>query len=293
MAIETLQKFNRIINLTFYNDSDIPIYRIECPTKGRKPSIEINGSFYPGDTLGPFNITIKNLYLDLAGKQYSKIKVEAGYVGNTATFEGSILTMYQDEPGPESKLIIQCQNGKLQNWLDKTVLVSYKQGSTLKEVIDDLAKRLGTYGSKVGAFTSLLTLKERFYFGGPARGAISRLQQLYQDKNLAIFIRNNVLCAIMLGKDDSIVAHTLDYVSAPPQVNAGDDYYMTITAPWEPKLQIGDMLIVPSRVYVRNLAINKGIEKSKRIQVSTLSFHFGTTGGTNSMQVQGIVMQGK
>ena len=83
-------------------------------------------------------------------------------------------------------------------------------------------------------------------------------------------------------------------MSAPPQENAGDSggtYYTTVTAPWEPKLQKGDLLIIPSKVYVRNFTLVGGLSKTQKIEVTSLSFHFGTTGGTNSMTVQGFIVR--
>ena len=290
-----LKNFNRIINLTLYKTAgvfgDLEQVVIKCPAHGRKPSIEINGNIYPNDTLGPFNITVKNLYIDLSGAQYKKVKVQAGYEGNLVTFEGTILTMYQDEPGPESKTIIQCQNGKMQNWLDATVQIDYEAGTSLQVVLKEIGAKLKTDGVHIGMKAATLQLKTRFYFDGTARGALARLKNYFADDDLITFIRDNTLCAICAPSNDFIKSHVLQYMSAPPQENPGDEdgaLYTTITAPWEPKLQIGDKLTIPSKVYMRNFSTVGAGAKTQTIQVTALSFHFGTTGGTNSMQVQGF-----
>lgn len=287
-----IPRFNRIINLTFYDAADHEVLKIETPAHGRKPSIEINGNFYANDTLGPFNVTVKNLYITLLGKQYSKIKVEAGYENNTVTFEGTILTMYQDEPGPESKMTIQCQNGKLQNWLNTTVQLDYEAGTTLKKVLEDISSKLQTDGVHMGTQAATFTLPERLMFDGTARGAMTHIEKLFRAYNLIVYVRNNMLVAICTPGGDFVQAHVLEYISAPPQENSGDEsgtFYTTVTAPWEPKLQIGDLLTIPSKVYIRNFVTVGGLSKTQNIQVTSLEFHFATTGGANSMKVQGFI----
>lgn len=291
MAVKTLQNFNRIINLTFYNSLGLP-HRIKCPTKGRKPNITINGNFTTASYLPAFNVTIKNFYMNMQGDQYKKLKVEAGYEGNTIEFEGTILSMYQEAPGPEGSTVIQCQQGKLQNYLDATVQMDYMPGTLLKVVLADLSKKLGTYGVHTGVRASTLTLTNRIQFDGSVREAMEKLEQEFVDKQLNIFVRNNTLCAICLTTGDFVKSYTLEYMSAPPQENSGDQegtYYTTVTAPWIPKLQKGDLLVIPSRVYMRNFTLVGGLKKTQTVQVTSLQFHFATTGGTNSMTVQGFL----
>ena len=291
MAV-ALERFNRIINLTFYRKTGLPI-TIKCPTKGRKPNIEINGNFTAKSYLPAFNITVKNLYLELKGEQYTKLKVEAGYEGNTVEFTGTIMTMFQEEPGPEGKTIIQCMYGNAQSWLDATVKMAYEKGTPLTTVLAELGKKIQVYRTRSGTTVKTLTMPERFECDGTARDAIEKLKKVFTDKNLAIFVSDNLLKAICMAKGDHIQAHTLQYMSAPPQENTGDEsgtFYTTVTAPWEPKLQIGDQLIIPSRVYMRNMISVGNIKGKQTIQVTTLSFHFGTTGGTNSMTVQGFLV---
>lgn len=291
MAVKTLQNFNRIINLTLYNAQGLP-FKIKCPVKGRKPNIEINGNFTTASYLPSFNVKVKNLYLDIQGQQYTRLKVEAGYEGNTIEFEGTILTMYQEQPGPEGSTIIQCQQGKLQNYLDATVQMDYKPGTSLKIIMAELSKKLGAYGVHTGVRAGALSLVNRLQFDGSVREAMQKLEREFLDKQLNVFVRNNTLCAICLTSGDFVKTYTLEYMSAPPQENSGDEegtYYSTVTAPWIPKLQKGDLLVIPSRIYIRNFTMVGNLKKTQTIQVTSLQFHFGTTGGTNSMTVQGFL----
>lgn len=296
MAI-ILERYNRIINLKFYRKIGLPV-EIRCPVRGRKPSIEINGTYGTSGYLKVFNLTVKNLYLDLKGDQYTELEVEAGYEGNTVTFKGTILSLYQEEPGPEGRTIIQCINGDMQHWLDATVNLDYEAGTPLITILSDIGKAISIYRPFTGTKAGTLSLPDRFVSNETARDAINKLVQVFKDKKLAIFVRNNVLCATCLAEDDFINVYTLDYMSAPPQENAGGEegtYYTTVTAPWEPKLQIGDKLRIPSKVYMRNyVTVGSGnATGTTTIQVTQLSFHFGTTGGTNSMTVQGFLIGSK
>jgi hypothetical protein len=81
----------------------------------------------------------------------------------------------------------------------------------------------------------------------------------------------------------------MEYLSAPPQPNTGGNggvYYTTVTGPWMPDLNKFDRLIIPSRIYMKNFGL-VGNGKTQTIQVTELSFHFGTRGSVNSMTVQG------
>ena len=288
-------QYNRIIDLTFETASH-KFRKIVCPRRGRKPKIEINGTYSCKDYLPTFNVTINNLYLDVQGEQYSKLTVNAGYEGNVIEFTGSILTMYQEQPGPEGRTIVQCQFGNVKDWLDANVQLNYPAGTSLIQILEAIKPKIGATqvmpGSPIEA--AKLSLKEPFEFDGKARQAFIELENRFQTKNLAIFMRNKLLCAICLATKDFVGIQELKYISAPPQENTGNTagtYYTTVTAPWMPDLQIGDMLTIPSRVYIRNFQVVGGLAKTQNIQVTALSFHFGTTGGTNQMTVQGFLVR--
>ena len=290
MAIN-LELFNKIINLTFYGEHGNDVV-IQCPKKGRKPKIELNATITASSDLPAFNITVKNLYLDLRKDVYTRLKVEAGYEGNTATMEGSIVMLYQEMPGPEGTTYIQCKEGSLSGWLDAYVNVECKAGDWLNSVLAAITKNVYLKGIRTGRATTELQLPIDFVHNGTARDAIIKLQQIFQEKNLAIFMQNDILNAVCLSHDDYILSKTLKYISGPPQFNVADadgELYATITAPWDPTLQVGDELIIPSRTYQNYGNIGGTKSGEQKIHVTQIAVHFGTVGGTNSMTVEGYV----
>lgn len=294
MALVTnpLNRFNRIIDLTFYT-ADQKMKVIRCPRHGRKPTIEINGTYTGRSYLQAFNITVKNLYLDLQTEQYARIKVSAGYEGNTVDFEGTILTMYQEAPGPDGSTVIQCEWGKMQDWLDATVQLNFDTGTSIADILDAIKIALKASQYKAGEKAGALSLKEKFEYDGTARGAMVKLMERFQDKNLVVYLKESTIYAMAEGDGDTVEPKQMLYMSAPPQPNTGGangTYYTTVTGPWMPDLNMFDRLTIPSRVYVRNFGV-VGTGTKQTIQVNSLSFHFGTTGNTNSMTVQGTLVR--
>lgn len=291
-----VSRFNKIIDLTLETSSGSKLV-IKCPRHGRKPNIEINGCYSMRGFLPSFNITVKNLYLDLQTEQYSKITVEAGYAGttkgSTATFKGTILSIYQESPGPEGSTVIQCKLGILQDWLDATVSLNYDPQTSISDILDAIKNKLGAADVKLGDKARTLTTKEPFMFDGSAREAMMKLQKHFEDEKLIVFMREDKLYAELIGEGDNDGVKVLQYLSAPPQPNTGGSngvYYTTVTAPWMPDLNLYDKLQIPSKVYIYKFGLvgNKD-KKTQNIQVTTLSFHFGTTSNANSMTVQGPI----
>ena len=291
MAIGSLQHYNRIINITLY-DAEGKTVIIECPKRGRKPAIEMNGSFTTDSYLPAFNVTVKNLYLNMTSRLWSTIELEAGYEGCVIPIKGQILSMYQESPGPEGTTVIQCIQGEAKSWLDATIQADFPVNTNLYKILTTFKSKLGIKrlrASKVAAFT----IPIQYQHDGSARDGLKKLEKMFEDKKLCIFVRNDELCAICLGDDDCIRVHKLEYISAPPQENTGGSdgtYYTTVTAPWDPKIQKGDKLQIPSRVYVRNYNLVGNISGTQNIQVTALSFHFSTTGKANSMTIQGFLV---
>ena len=284
--------FNKIIDVSFITNG-IGIQRsIVCARRGRKPDIEITGTFTTRDYLPVFNVAIKNLYLDLQKEQYAKLKVSCGYEGNTIPLVGTILTMYQESPGPEGRTIIQCQLGNLTDWLEANVQLNFEAGTSITEILNAIKSKLKATQVITGTKAKTLTLKEKFMHDGTAREAMAKLSKVFEGDQLAVFMREQTLIAICLATSDKVGEEMLQYMSAPPQENTGDEagtYYTTITAPWMPKLQVGDVLVIPSRVYMRNFE-RVGTGKTQKIQVTNINFHFGTI-KANQMTVQGFMVR--
>lgn len=287
-----ISRFNKIIDLTLETSSGKKMV-IKCPRHGRKPSIEINGCYSMRGFLPSFNVTVKNLYLDLQTDQYSKITVEAGYAGtvkgSTATFKGTILTIYQAQPGPEGETVIQCQQGIMQEWLDATVSLNYDPGTSISDILEEIKNKLGATDVKQGEKARLLTTQQPFIYDGTARGAMAKLEKQFEDKKLVVYMREATLYAEIIGEGDNTGLKILKFLSAPPQPNTGGAngaYYTTVTAPWMPDLNLYDKLQIPSRVYLYKYGV-VGTGKTQNIQVTNLDFHFGTTSSANKMTVQG------
>ena len=295
MALEKIPQYNRIIELTIIGKNGRE-YNIECPRNGRKPNIEINVSYAANNSLYAFNVTIKNLYLDFVNEQYATIKLKVGYADNLVDMEGTILSIYQESPGPEGRTVIQCQEGKMQQWLDAAVQLYFEPGTYIKDILEKIKDKVGAHQVTIGNKASALSLKTPFEHDGSAREALTKLQDFFKDDKLYAFLRNDTLCAICIGEGDYIASHKLEYTSAPIQPNAGtesgDAGYTTVTAPWIPQLRIGDKLEIPAKVYMRYLTtVNKNAGGTIFIQVFKISVHFGTTGGVNQMTVQGTNMK--
>ena len=286
-----LERFNRIIDLTFYTKSG-KVRKIACPRRGRKPSIEINGTYEARSTVPTLNITIKNLYLDLTDISYTRCKVDAGYEGNLIPIEGEIFSIYQESPGPEGTTVIQLKAAKLGDWLNEYIDLNYPAGTPLIMILNSIKSKLKITQLKPGVKASTLKLKEPFMHHGPAREALIKLEEKFEGDMLSIFVRSNKLCAICGDKDIAGIK-TLQYMSAPAQPNTGGEdgaYFTTITAPWMPELDMYDKLIIPARTYVRNLQLVAGLKNRQTIRVTALSFHFATTGSANQMTVQGTIV---
>ncbi len=294
MAVDKIPNYNRIIDLTLIstNGKRIQVPQGGCPRRGRKPSIEINASYAANNTLMPFNIKIKNLYLDLIPVQYARVEMKVGYENNNIDMAGSILSIYQESPGPEGSTIIQCEMGDFQTWLDAAVQLNFEAKTPLEKVLEEIKGKMGATSVVIKPSAKALTLETPFPFDGTARGALAELEKLFQEEKLHVFLRNETLCAICYTKNDFINSHKLEYMSAPPQPNAGTSEataYTTVTAPWLPQLNIGDRLEVPQKTYVRyKTTVNASAKATQFIQIYSMSIHFGTTGGVNSMTVQGF-----
>ena len=204
--------FNRIINLTLnkssYDDKGFkaltPTF-IRCPVRGRKPKIEINGTWTTDVDMPAFNITIQNLYIDILKDQYSSVEVECGYEGNTKTIQGDIITMYQESPGPEGKTVIQCVYGRLQQWLDATVSLNFEAGTPIGAVLDSIKDKIKAERLMFGVKAAALSLKAPMSFTGTARGALNYLINEFQDEKLSIYPHGLEIRALCVSKGDVIV----------------------------------------------------------------------------------------
>lgn len=287
------KNWNRIIDLKFLTQEgmQIPKTAIPCPETGRKPSITITGSFTTDDYLPAFNVTVKNLYMDLPTVLYPKLEVRAGYAGRLQPFTGTIYQMYQEQPGPEGTTIIQCLNGNIKNWEDATIKIEQAAETfSLYSVLRQIATATGLSLS-VSPIAVNLAGKSKFEFEGTPKNAVSRLKQMFSDEGLYITVRGDTLYAFTKNDRSGPKDFRINFITTPAQMQAGeeDTAYATVTAPWEPELRPGDRLTFPSKNYLKNFNVVNSEETS--IIVTTIQFHFSTTGSTNQMTVQGYAVK--
>lgn len=313
MAVN-LENFNRIIDIEFstsvntrqkttngkYYDStgrELRNYTrsIICPRHGIKPQIELNASYGDSKVLEVFNITIKNLYMDLRSEPYSKIKVRAGYANNWVQFDANIFSMFQESPGPEGTTVIQCKTGDLtKSWLDSFIAVNYDKGQKLTEILQNIKSKVSGSDVALGAKAKTLALEDPLQYNGDVRGLLSQLEERFAERNLRIFPRGSKICAICVTDGDFINTRVLQYMSAPPQQNPGDEngnWHTMITAPWMPDLLPGDLLIIPSNVYINSGSLVGGAKKTQKLQITNMHFNFGTRGTVNQMTCDGFIVR--
>lgn len=304
MAVNKLENFNRIIDITFigparYDGSELRKNErsIICPRHGRKPEIVINGTMGDSLALNALDITIKNLYVDYRTEQYSKIRIRAGYENNYKTFEANITAMYPDRPGPDSTTVISCIEGHvLAKWLDATVNLHFDAKARLQDILESIKAKLGITELSLGEHARTLSIDVPFYFEGSVRDALEKLNQRFADDKLQCFMQQSRLCAICLEKGDYINIRQLKFLSAPFVRNAGDEYgngYQSVTAPWMPDLRPGDLLEIPAEVYRQfNVTVGKyNMSLKQTMQIVTIYFHFGTCGTINQMVCNGFIVQ--
>lgn len=298
MAVEAIANFNRIINLSFLINTGTgagskakykkdPNLTITCPVRGRKPAIEITGSFSTDDSLPPFNIAVKNLYMDIPESQYPQIEVTAGYESSLQTFVGSILSMYQESPGPEGRTIIQCYTGTTKSWLEETVKLQFdKEGYKLTDALQLLADALGLRLITSDSVKQM-TGKTSLQFEGKPQDAIAQLKSMFLDERLVISARADELRAYSKNDTKGINDVELKFLSTPPQQQAGSDgtIYATVVAPWIPTLRPGDKITYSTWQYMKTFNTSRTNKTS--LIVDNIQFHFGTVGSVNQMTIQG------
>lgn len=300
MAIKNMLQYNRIINLYFYSTNEAGVKyvadKIICPTRGRKPEIEIVGTFQPslqGGGIPEFTITVTNLYLDLANKQYTQIRVEAGYESNLLAFEGSIYSIFQESPGPDGKTVISCYLGTIENWLSSRINLDLDPGARLEDIINKISKALNfTKVPEIPPELKGLTLPARFTEEGLVSDVLNKLLKQFEEKELRLAEDDGTLYLYSVGTPPSALNQIeIKFLMTPPQKNVGNDdgsYYTVFTAPWDPRVKPGTKVIFPAWQFVKFFNLVNKEADTNAIIVQFVRIHFGTVGSINQMQVEGL-----
>lgn len=296
MAITSIPNFNRIINIYFLSvdrfGGQSVVKQIICPTHGMKPDIEIVGTMLPGNVLPSFQITIKNLYMDLSGGQYQNIRVEAGYGNKLVPITGQIISIFQESPGPEGKTVIMCQAGTINAWVSSMIDLNEPAGTPVRMVLEKISRAMDMKTPKMPLNLLGLVLPCNFEWQGLAAQALNKLIKLLPDEKL-IITENDGSLQVSTTKTLSLtVKKYLNFLQAPPQQNPGGGegdgaYYTTVTGPWMPDLRPGMQLVFPAWQYIRFRNLINRDSTQNSIIVTSIQFHFGTVGGVNQMTVQG------
>lgn len=293
-----IDNYNRVISIYFFSrikkgesyvKADEYSEAIICPENGRKPSIVINGLSTQSESVPMFNITIKNLYMDDIASRYPYIEVEAGYKGKTQRFSATILYAFTESPGPEGQTVIQCIQGNADSWLSSTVKISLKEGSSLNDAVNVIAKALGA-NAELSEKLKSITLNDPFIFEGKAKDAIAALKNHFT-KEINIKLQGNTLTASLNAEDNGDVPIEIPFLTTPAQLVGGENRSVlaTITSLWNPEVKPGVKVKFNAAYYsTKGVLVNKSDELV--MTVNTVQFQFATAKGGNQMTVTGQIL---
>lgn len=288
-----MNNWNKIVNLYFLDDNGIVQQSVLCPQFGRKPEIEINAELAAGDALNALHITVKSLYIAEIGRDYPKIRIEAGYYGRLSTLEAQVVNIWQSEPGPDSKTNIVCHMGNVQTWLTGIVSGSVEPGGSLSDAMNVMSNALGLETPQVSSNVADLKTDAGISFSGTAREALQKIKKNFP--SVIVTSKGGLLCAYSASEPASASTYNIDFISAPIQYTTGGQsvaMYYTLTAPWIPDIRCGDIVRFPSKYYEPAgvaLARNAPIKASG--VVDFISLHFATVGTINKMVLSGHITE--
>lgn len=242
------------------------------------------------DNIPAYDITIKNLYIDLNGQTAVKVAVTLGYYNNKGndSFVGDIFYMYQQTPGPESTTIIHATLGT-STWLKNNININLEKGYTLRSAITAINKALGFSSSPIFR-TDIAdnTSSEPLIQNTDVRHVVDELKKRFE---VNITTRNGALVIYDSNTSVNTTPHEIKYLSAPPSVaGAGDQInWLNVVCPYDPSVKPGDVVVVSSTFYKTKTMVTS-TNKTTKILVMTVQFHFGTVSNVNQMTISGGVL---
>lgn len=271
------QYYNKIINLEILSKIGLTKKIIKTPLKGRKPQIQISGSIVSDGMVSSFEVRVTNLYADDI-EVGDGVRITAGYESQLSkAIEGVITAAYTENPGPDRVTVLMCQLANFESWNNSTLDLHLLSFFTLSEALNKISKALGFQTAYVHLDLMAKTSNTPLDFGGCAKDAIGQVKERFEGVNIVVY--NNRIWAYP-DKYQISNTYTIPYLKSPPQFMAGS---CTITAPWNPNIKPGDIVIIPINFY--SMSMNSKV--SNKIQVLTIDFDFDTTGGANEMNITG------
>lgn len=279
--MDVLFNYNRKINVTFINEKSGERFKIECPDKGRKPNISIQGTFLPVDYMSLIEIRISNLYIE-RGKTFQKVLVEAGYENTMhIAFEGEITNIYDESPAPEKITVITCAQGRLKDMTGNVVSLELEKGFALKDALKQIADA-GKLDAPDIVFKEPATSAAPLTFNGTVQEALHQLEPLFPD---VIFIYSDKTIKAVkkeISPDEDV--KVIKFLQSPPLVTGTT---VVIKAPWNPEIRPGDAVSVENVSYITKGTIAVGMLLTK-YRVISIEFRFCTNQGANTMTLQGF-----
>lgn len=282
--------WNKYIDLELYTKTKVPIASISCPKFGQKPDIELNAEITAADTLAAFNVTARSLYLKGGvGEEVAEVWVKAGYRGGASSeFVGSVSELYQSEPGPDSAIVIQTNQGNIETWTAKGVSVSVDKGGSLSDAVKSISNALRLDEPKIDKKSGSQKLAAGFSANCGAREAVQKLRRFFPETSILISGSRLVVQPAVKGDEGAPIE--LKYLSAPPQLLGGKNgTSAVITAPWNPQVKAGSIVSFPTEFYSSTGLVRSAADNTK-IEVNFISLHFSTVKNINKMVVRGTVV---
>jgi len=285
MALK-LPLFDKKINVSLYRANGTVAF-IATPDVGRKPTLRVSGRFVSQDLIQQVELRVTNFHTDESLNQYNYVIIEAGYAGGVATaFRGKIVNSYQENPGPDGVTVFQVLVGDPDIWMTRTLSASWKPGTLLSTVLDEVATKLEMH---VINYATDRALPVPLSHNGLAKDLLPRLRRLFairtdEDvfKGIVIQTYGDQLICFQADQGTGLV-YELNYISHAMHNAAGFD----IQAPWLPQLRPGDWLTIDPKFFRQDFG-GAQVAVGNRFQVYLLSFDFCTTDDSNMMTLMTV-----
>lgn len=282
--------FNKKIDIELMGEGVAPI-SIICPDSGRKPSIEINGTYDASDVINDFTVRLTNFYIQ-GLSSYTRIRVSAGYMnGRTLCAEGEISFAYTESPGPDRVTVLCCKIGDSTAWTTRFISISFSNPVTVQELVQKISDSLGFGTPNIDLELRGNTLPY-FFHTGRASGALHYLGELLPRTNITVANNRISVWAPSKGENRTGLENSRSFLLpnliTPPAITGTT---ANVVAPWTPDVRPGDYVTFPTRFFSQDYTAAQAgtVGETCTIQVQTMNFRFATTEDANEMQLEGII----